>query len=175
MFPDVPPKNPEPARSAIVFMAGPAPQAPVAPVAPIVLPARLPAQCFLAAARDYVVPPMVLVAIVKHESRGHSVSHLNSNGTVDFGVAQINDASWGRYMRERFNISTEKLLSSPCQSIRVMAYALRWEMNNAECRGVDVWCGVDRYHSPNSMANRAAYVPKVQAEMIRIESTRRFE
>lgn len=148
----------------------------MAPVStPIVLPPRLPAQCFLTAARDYVLPPMILVAIVKHESKGHSVAHVNTNGTVDSGVAQINDASWGKYMAERYKITTQSLMSSPCQSIRVMAYALRMEMNNPECGGVDVWCGVGRYHAPNSLVNRAVYVPKVRDALFQIERTRRFE
>ena len=162
MFPDVPTQ--------------PLDEPPLAPVStPIVLPTRLPAQCFLTAARDYVLPPMILVAIVKHESKGHSVAHLNSNGTVDSGVAQINDASWGRYMAARYNITTQALMVSPCQSIRVMAYALRMEMNHAECGGIDVWCGVGRYHSPNNSANRAVYVPKVRSALVQIERTRRFE
>lgn len=156
----------------------PAPQEVAAPTptsSPIVLPSRLPAQCFMTAAQDYVLPALILVAIVKHESRGRSLSVVNTNGTVDNGVAGINTASWGRYMQERYGITTNALLSNPCQSIRVMAYALRMEMNHRECAGVDIWCAVGRYHAPNNMANRAAYVPKVRQALMRIEQTGRFE
>lgn len=175
MFPDAPPQVPE-LPSTTYSVVSSTPSTFVAPVPPsVVLPARLPAQCFLSAATDYVVPPMVLVAMVKHESRGRSVARVNTNGTVDSGVAQINDASWGRYMQSRYNISTQALMSSPCQSIRVMAYVLRMEMNSRECAGTDVWCAVGRYHAPNSLANRALYVPKVKSALTEIERTRRFE
>ena len=165
MLPDAPPTTPSLDEPPPAHVAE----------APIVLPARLPAQCFLSAAHDYVLPALVLVAIVKHESRGHSIVHRNTDGSNDLGVAQINDRYWGRYMQTHHNISAQAMLASPCQSIRVMAYALRTEMNQAECKGIDVWCAVGRYHAPYSQADRAAYVPKVRSELEMIERTRRFE
>lgn len=140
----------------------------------VVLPAHLQVGCFKDAARDYVLNPMVLVAIVKVESNGKAVSTLNTNGTVDHGIAQINTASWGRHVQERYGISTQALLTSNCQSVRVMAYALRSEMNSRECAGVDVWCGVGRYHSPGNPSLRATYVPKVQQAMNEILRTGKF-
>lgn len=143
--------------------------------APIVLPARLPAECFLTAAADYVVPATILVAIVKVESQGKAVVRRNDNGTLDYGVAQINSASWGRYMAVRYGISAHAILNNACQAIRVMAYALRTEMNHQSCGGRDVWCGVGRYHAPNNASARAVYVPKVRSALAQLESTRRFE
>src|SRR5438105_15265106 len=95
MLPDVPVEVPQSAEAASQAAAT------------IVLPARLPAHCFLTAANDYALPAKVLVAIVKHESRGRSVVRRNTNGTFDYGVTQINSASWGKYMQERYGIPPE--------------------------------------------------------------------
>lgn len=141
----------------------------------VVLPPHLPAECFLTAAADYVLPAKVLVAMIKVESGGRNVIGQNSNGTQDLGAAQLNTASWVPYMQRRYGIPPAALVHNVCQSIRVMAYALRFEMNHRSCGGVDVWCGVGRYHSPNNLANQSVYIPKVQRALLRIEQTRRFE
>jgi soluble lytic murein transglycosylase-like protein len=146
----------------------------------IVLPARLPAQCFLTSASDYGVPPLVLVAMVKVESHGKSVVSRNPNGSFDLGVAQINlDASgkgsWGRYMRERYGITPEALANNPCQSIRAQAYVLRSELNHRSCGGSDIWCGVGRYHAPYKAEARAVYVEKVKAALSSLVASGKFE
>ena len=140
----------------------------------IVLPNHLPAWCISQAAQDYVLPAEVLVAIVKTESDGRSVVSRNSNGSLDYGVAQINSASWVPYFEREFGISRESLVRSPCQAMRAQAYVLRKEMNSRECGGVDLWCGVGRYHAPNNMTQRQVYVAKVQAALRSLLATGRF-
>ena len=140
----------------------------------IVLPNHLPAWCIAQAAQDYTLPAEVLVAIVKTESDGRSVVSRNSNGSLDYGVAQINSASWVPYFEREFGISRESLVRSPCQAMRAQAYVLRKEMNSRECGGVDLWCAVGRYHAPNNLAQRQIYVPKVQAALRKLLATGRF-
>ena len=140
----------------------------------IVLPNHLPAWCIVQAAQDYALPAEVLVAIVKTESGGRSVVTRNANGSLDYGVAQINSASWIPYFEREFGISRESLVRSPCQAMRAQAYVLRKEMNSRECGGVDLWCAVGRYHAPNNLALRQIYVPKVQAALRKLLATGRF-
>lgn len=147
----------------------------VAQVPRVVLPARLPAQCFIEAASAYGVPALVLVAMVKNESQGRSVASRNKDGSVDYGVAQHNSRSWVPYLEEHYGITKEALLSNPCQSIRAQAYVLRRELNTKACKGRDVWCGVARYHAPNSPRLQGIYVDRVRRALDRIVRTGRFE
>lgn len=141
----------------------------------IVLPAHLPADCFIAAGRDYDVPPEVLVAIVRFESRGRNGAvGRNTDGTRDLGVAQHNTASWVPYFQKHYGIQPEDLRLSPCQSVRAAAYSLRWEQNRKECRGASIWCGVGRYHSPGNLALRRTYVAGVQSALSQMLETGRF-
>ena len=135
----------------------------------ISLPAHLPAMCFVQPAVDYQVPEVVLVALVKVESRGQPIqSKRNSNGTVDLGVAQINSASWAPYLQTKYGITADSLLKSPCQGIRAAAYVLRKEMNHKKCGGVNVWCAVGRYHAPSDESLARAYALKVSDAMVKI-------
>lgn len=141
----------------------------------IVLPAHLPAKCFADAARDYAVPDLLLVAIVRRESSGRvGLATENRNGSRDLGVAGHNTGSWVKYFRERYAIPAEELQFNPCQSIRAAAYALRWEQNRPACRGRDIWCGVGRYHAPNSPDLAARYVRDVQRDLQAVVSRGRF-
>lgn len=141
----------------------------------LVLPAHLPAACFVTAATDYNVPAEVLVAMIKQESRGKPVVRSNKDGSIDYGYAQINSASWVPYMERKYSIPREALVSSPCQAIRVQAYVLRVEQNHKRCAQRDIWCGVGRYHAPNNESAAATYVAKVRAELARMLRTGRFD
>lgn len=133
------------------------------PPTSVVLPRHLPAQCFVQSAADYQVPQMVLVALVKVESDGRGRVGQNSNGTQDIGVAQHNSATWVPYLKAHFGIQPDALAKNPCQSIRAAAYVLRVEMNHKSCAGVDVWCGLRRYHAPNNRVAGDSYVLKIDA------------
>jgi hypothetical protein len=141
----------------------------------IALPARLPAACIVQSANDYALPAILMTSIIYVESRGRSVIGHNKNGSLDIGVAQHNTRSWVPYFRDRYGIKPQTLLDSPCQSIRAQAYALRSELNNPECRGVDLWCAVGRYHSPRNHVLRQIYTEKVQKAMIKMLRTGKFD
>ena len=117
----------------------------------IKLPERIPAQCVNNAARRYQVPEMALLAILKQESGGRTgVVANNKNGSKDYGPAQFNDRSWGRYMQKKYGISLNRLTNDMCQAIMAQAYALRSEWNRCITKKKDpsIWCAIALYHSP---------------------------
>jgi len=128
----------------------------IAPTAPsgtghnIILPARIPASCVVAASKRYDVPAMAILAILKQESGGRTgVVSTNKNGSKDYGPAQFNDRSWGRYMREKYGISLNALTHDMCQAIMAQSYALRYEWNRCiKTSRPTVWCAIANYHSP---------------------------
>jgi len=132
----------------------------------IVLPAHIPALCVSLAARRYQVPSMALVAILKQESGGKTgIVSTNKNGSKDYGPAQLNDRSWGRYMQEKYGISLDSLTNNMCQAVMAQAYALRYEWNRCVDRkgkkgGADIWCAIAWYHSPTP-AHQEKYVRSV--------------
>jgi hypothetical protein len=163
--------------ACVVAVTLPLAQAQLAPQAPpqIMLPERLPAPCVQSAANDFGLPATILLAMVKVESNGHSRVAANANGTWDVGVAQHNTASWVPYFEQRYGITAQQLAHNPCQSIRAQAYVLRQETNSRECAGVDLWCGVGRYHAPRNLQARQRYVAKVQAALEKMLRTGHFE
>lgn len=123
---------------------------PVKPAASIQLPDHIPAQCVAEAARRYQVPELALLAILKQESGGRlGIVSQNTNGSKDYGPAQFNDRSWGRYMRQKYNITLNDLTNNMCQALMAQAYALRSEWNRCIKKGQpSIWCAIAYYHSP---------------------------
>lgn len=119
-------------------------------VANIQLPSHIPAQCVAAAAQRYQIPELALLSILKQESGGRlGIVSKNTNGSKDYGPAQFNDRSWGRYMRQNYNISLDDLTNNMCQALMAQAYALRSEWNRCIKKGKNsVWCAIAYYHSP---------------------------
>lgn len=144
------------------------------PPSTVQLPDSLPAQCFVAAAEDYQVPAMVLVAIAKTESNGRSVVSKNNDGSYDYGVMQHNTNSWVPYFEREFGISRERLVKEPCQSIRAAAYVLRKEQDHKSCEGRPIWCGVGRYHAPNNLGLAQEYVGRVWKSLQKIVREGKF-
>jgi len=119
-------------------------------VHPIYLPTRIPASCVLSAAQRYDIAPMAILAVLKQESGGRTgVVSKNKNGSKDYGPAQFNDQSWGKYMREKYGISLASLTHNMCQAIMAQAYALRYEWNRCIKKSrPTIWCAIANYHSP---------------------------
>lgn len=120
------------------------------PAVYVTLPERIPAHCVNNAANRYKVPEMALLAILKQESGGRTgIVGNNKNGSKDYGPAQFNDRSWGKYMREKYGITLSQLNNDMCQAITAQAYALRSEWNRCIKKGdQSIWCAIALYHSP---------------------------
>ncbi|MBS0454126.1 MAG: lytic transglycosylase domain-containing protein [Proteobacteria bacterium] len=125
------------------------------------LPSSLPANCVQAAADRYSVPAMLLLAIVKWESRGKQVMNCrNAAGGCDLGISQINSQWWAPYLMKNYGIQPERLMNDNCQALMAQSYILRKESQSAQCKG-DLWCAAARYHSPNSADLQRQYIAKV--------------
>jgi len=135
------------------------------------LPPRIPAACVVSAAQDYQIPEMAILAILKVESGGRTgVTNKNTNGSIDYGPAQLNSNSWARYFKNKYGISVDAMTNDMCQAIRAQGYVIRSEMN--ACRG-DLWCGIGRYHSP-VRAHQVKYIGMVYAQYEKMQRTGKF-
>lgn len=138
------------------------PAAPIEAQRQIQLPAHIPAQCVADAAARYNVPAVALLAVMKVESGGRiGVVGKNTDGSEDWGPAQVNSRSWGRIMVERFDIPKSELLGNMCQALMVQSYALRSEWDWCRRSGRDdIWCAIGKYHSPTAK-HQEVYKQKV--------------
>ncbi|SDV48493.1 lytic transglycosylase domain-containing protein [Chitinasiproducens palmae] len=97
--------------------------------------------CFQAAAEYQGVNPLILRAIAWQESRADAAAmNRNANGTVDYGLMQINSVHLRRL--QTYGISKDKLME-PCANIYIAAWHLRSKMN----RYGNTWEAVGAYHS----------------------------
>ncbi|VWB88189.1 lytic transglycosylase catalytic [Burkholderia lata] len=98
---------------------------------------------------------MVLRAIAWLESRNRpDATHLNENGSIDYGVMQINSI----HLRElnRYNISRTTLMR-PCENVYIAAWHLRRMMDKYG----NTWAAVGAYHS-ETPAERDSYAHRIQ-------------
>lgn len=96
----------------------------VALAAPLIAFAQGPAKdCFQEAAQRYSVDARLLRAIAKVESNFNpSAVHVNSDGTRDVGLMQINSSHFGEL--RSYGIGEATLLSQPCTNVAVGAWIL---------------------------------------------------
>ena len=97
--------------------------------------------CFDAAAAYQHVNPMVLRAIAWQESHNRAdATHVNANGSVDYGVMQINTIHLSTLAR--YGIGREALMS-PCKNIYIAA----WQLRRMILKYGNTWAAVGAYHS----------------------------
>lgn len=104
----------------------------------------------------YQVSPYLLHAIAKHESglKPFTVSRPNSNGSVDIGLMQINDA-WLPTLANKYGISRSDLFNS-CVNLDVGAWVLS---ENFKTFGYS-WRAIGAYNAKNDY-KRLSYVRQV--------------
>lgn len=99
------------------------------------------ANCFDDAAAYQHVNPLILRAIAWQESHNHAdAMHLNANGSVDYGLMQINTIHLPTLAR--YGISKDALMS-PCKNVFIAAWLLRAQV----VRYGNTWAAVGAYHS----------------------------
>jgi len=109
------------------------------------------ADCFDEAAGYQKVNPLILRAIAWREShnRGDAV-HRNANGSIDYGVMQINSVHLPTLAQ--YGISRGTLME-PCKNVYIAAWHLRQQMNKYG----NTWAAVGAYHSESpSLRDRYA-------------------
>lgn len=111
--------------------------------------------CFDTAAAYQHVNPMVLRAIAWQESHNRAdARNVNTNGSVDYGVMQINTVHLS--MLSRYGIGREELMS-PCKNIYVAA----WQLRRMILKYGNTWTAVGSYHSATP-ALRDKYLRRIQ-------------
>jgi soluble lytic murein transglycosylase-like protein len=99
------------------------------------------ADCFDEAAKYQQVNPLILRAIAWQESHNHpDAMNKNANGSVDYGLMQINSIHLNTLAHYGINSGT---LMQPCKSVYVAAWHLRQKMNKYG----NTWQAVGAYHS----------------------------
>ncbi|MBR7895499.1 lytic transglycosylase domain-containing protein [Burkholderia multivorans] len=114
------------------------------------------ADCFDEAARYQKVNPLILRAIAWQESRNRpSALNKNTNGSVDYGLMQINSVHLSAL--SRYGIDRDTLME-PCKNVYIAAWHLRQKMN----RYGNTWQAVGAYHS-ETPALRDKYARQIAA------------
>jgi len=114
------------------------------------------ADCFDAAASYQHVNPMVLRAIAWQESHNRAdAKHVNANGSVDYGVMQINTIHLPTLAR--YGIDRDALMS-PCKNIYIAA----WQLRKQVIKYGNTWAAVGAYHSATP-ALRDQYAQQIAA------------
>jgi soluble lytic murein transglycosylase-like protein len=99
------------------------------------------ADCFDDAAAYQKVNPLILRAIAWQESHNRpDAQHKNANGSIDYGVMQINSIHLAAL--SRYGISSHVLME-PCKNVYIAAWHLRQMMNKYG----NSWRAVGAYHS----------------------------
>ena len=103
--------------------------------------------CMALTAAVYHLPPRVLPSIQAVEGGRPGVVHVNSDGSEDLGVMQINQL-WIRPLARRTRLPDaivhDRLLSDPCFNIAAAGLIMRTFLN--ETKG-DLMRAVGNYHS----------------------------
>nr|WP_232431359.1 lytic transglycosylase domain-containing protein [Cupriavidus sp. UYPR2.512] len=99
------------------------------------------ANCFDDAAAYQHVNPLILRAIAWRESHNQpGAVHMNTNGSTDYGVMQINSIHLGAL--SRYGITRDELMA-PCKNIYIAA----WQLRRQIMKYGNTWAAVGAYHS----------------------------
>ncbi|WP_418939839.1 lytic transglycosylase domain-containing protein [Paraburkholderia bryophila] len=112
------------------------------------------ADCFDEAAAYQHVNPTVLRALAWQESHNRpDATHVNKNGSVDYGVMQINSIHLPEL--SRYGVDRHALLE-PCKNVYIAA----WQLRRMMLKYGDTWAAVGAYHS-ETPALRDQYAAQV--------------
>lgn len=115
---------------------------------------QTPDNCLLQAASYHGVNPLILRAIVYHESRDNPNLVLrNTNGTEDLGLAGLNTVHLAELAR--YGIRREQLLDG-C----VNMYVAAWHLSRQVGQYGNTWTAVGSYHS-KTPAHRDRYAKQI--------------
>ncbi|AEK64136.1 lytic transglycosylase domain-containing protein [Collimonas fungivorans] len=113
------------------------------------------ADCFDDAAIYHGVNPTILRAIAWQESNNRADAiHVNSNGSIDYGVMQINSVHLAELAK--YGVRRQTLLQ-PCQNVYIAA----WHLRRMVSKYGNNWKAVGAYHS-EQMLERDGYAKRIQ-------------
>ena len=104
----------------------------------------IPVSCINHAAIVYHVPATVILSVLKTENGKNGDAIQNKNGTIDYGVMQIN--SFWLPKISACGYTKEDLQYNPCKNIEVGT----WILSKSLASGKSLWPGIANYHSRKS-------------------------
>ena len=114
------------------------------------------ADCFDDAAAWQHLNPLILRAIAWQESHNNAdATHENANGSIDYGVMQINSIHLPELAR--YGIRRDALMV-PCKNVYIAA----WHLRKQVVRYGNTWTAVGAYHS-STPALRDDYARRIAA------------
>ena len=123
--------------------------------------------CMLAVSVQLQLPPRVLPAIQAVEGGRIGMAHLNTNGTEDLGLMQVN-STWIDVLARRLNQPRdrlrEQLVQDACFNIAVAGAIVKLHLR--ETRG-DLLSAIGDYHS-RTLSRHRAYQEKVVAAAVKM-------
>ncbi len=107
----------------------------------------VPIDCINHAAITYQVPAKLILAVMKNEGGRNGMANVNKNGTVDYGVMQIN-SSWLSKI-SAYGYTAHDLQYDSCKNVHVGA----WILSKSLADGQSAWTGIGDYHSHTKNLN----------------------
>ena len=104
--------------------------------------------CISSAAAHHGINPVLLQAIIRHESRGNAQTVVrNKNGSIDVGLAGINSINFSQLRQH--GVTPESLLDE-C----VSAYVGAWKLSEKTRKYGNTWQAVGAYNSETPYFNQ---------------------
>lgn len=100
------------------------------------------AECVSYAAKEYKLPPLAILLVMRAENGKLGDAIRNVNGTYDLGPMQVN-SSWLKALSP-YGVTAWHLSNDLCTNIRTGSWRLKSEI--VRVNG-DVWKGIGNYHS----------------------------
>jgi soluble lytic murein transglycosylase-like protein len=105
------------------------------------------------ASRKYSISPKILWAIMKVESEYKKTIHVNSDGSFDIGVMQINSL----WIKSLANKGFKMDILNNKDNVNIASYILKENIN----KGYSLWQSVGLYHSTDKRL-QAVYIKRVK-------------
>jgi soluble lytic murein transglycosylase-like protein len=103
--------------------------------------------CINHAAIIYHVPATIILSVMKKEGGRNGAASVNKNGTIDYGVMQINSIWLAKIVP--YGYTKEDLQFNACKNITVAT----WIIAQGLAQGKSSWSGVANYHSRTKIYN----------------------
>ena len=104
--------------------------------------------CINSAAIAYHVPVEIILSVMKQEGGKNAQAVRNKNGTIDYGVLQINSVWLPKIAA--YGYTKEDIQYNACKNI----LAGVWILSKSIANGKNVWSGIGNFHSHTPDHNR---------------------
>lgn len=95
----------------------------------------------------YHVPATIILAVLKKEGGRNGAANKNKNGTVDYGVMQINSIWLPKIAG--YGFTKNDIQYNACKNVEVGT----WILSQSIAEGKNLWSGVGNYHSHTPKQN----------------------